>query len=97
MPQSLNLEIKRQLCQFLQEALCNVNKHAVGLTRLKVICAPDGQDYTIRVEDNGKGTHQTNKRKSTSGLGSQQAKQQAKQLGGSFRRFPNKPVNCAGR
>jgi CHASE2 domain-containing sensor protein len=92
MPQSLSLEIKRQLCQFLQEALCNVNKHAVGVTRLKVICAPDGQDYTIRVEDNGKGTHQTSKRKSTSGLGSQQAKQLAKQLGGSFRRFPNKPT-----
>ncbi|NJK73725.1 MAG: CHASE2 domain-containing protein [Microcoleus sp. SU_5_6] len=106
----LRLEHKRGLCHFLEEALCNVGKHAIEATRLTVICTQEGDRQVIRVADNGKGklseiaafnSAETNRERETneefnsqiqhSGMGTQLAKNLAKQLGGTFRRYPNKP------
>jgi signal transduction histidine kinase len=51
----LRLEHKRALCRFLEEALCNVGKHAIEATRLTVICTQEGDRQVIRVTDNGRG------------------------------------------
>lgn len=88
----LRLEHKRGLCRFLEEALCNVGKHAVGATRLTVICTQENQQQVIRVIDNGIGEPlDAALPESTRGLGTQLAKNLAKQLGGTFRRYPNQP------
>ncbi|MEG3975928.1 CHASE2 domain-containing protein [Microcoleus sp. herbarium8] len=95
----LRLEHKRALCRFLEEALCNVGKHAIEATRLTVICTQEGDRQVIRVADNGKGkpseTESTiqdlNTNIQPSGLGTQLANNLAKQLGGTFRRYPNVP------
>lgn len=106
----LRLEHKRALCRFLEEALCNVGKHAIEATRLTVICAQEGDQQVIRVADNGRGkpsqsetlslaqmdrdretTEEPNPKLQPSGLGTQLAKNLAKQLGGAFRRYPNQP------
>ncbi|HEY9748493.1 MAG TPA: CHASE2 domain-containing protein [Allocoleopsis sp.] len=105
--QHLRLEHKRALCRFLEEALCNVGKYAEGATRLTVICQQEGNQQVIRVTDNGQGLAgivaerpehtlsrklPTRKFKSSSaGMGTQLAQNLAKQLGGSFRRYPNNP------
>ena len=61
----LTVELKRGLCLFLQEALCNVGKHAIGITRLTVTCErqeerqkehqkeSQKQIYCLRITDNG--------------------------------------------
>jgi CHASE2 domain-containing sensor protein/two-component sensor histidine kinase len=106
----LRLEHKRGLCRFLEEALCNVGKHATGATRLTVICTQEGNQQVIRVVDNGVGNlpdaealepsepdrdraaiQNLNAKIQSSGLGTQLAKNLAKQLGGAFRRYPNQP------
>jgi CHASE2 domain-containing sensor protein/two-component sensor histidine kinase len=106
----LRLEHKRGLCRFLEEALCNVGKHATDATRLTVICAQEGNQQVIRVADNGlgnlsaaeallsaelaqsrEGIPDLNVKIQPLGLGTQLAKNLAKQLGGTFRRYPNKP------
>ncbi|MEP6515016.1 CHASE2 domain-containing protein [Microcoleus vaginatus] len=106
----LRLEHKRALCRFLEEALCNVGKHAIEATRLTVICTQEGDRQVIRVADNGRGkpsqsetlslaqidrdretTEESNPKLQSSGLGTQLAKNLAKQLGGAFRRYPNQP------
>jgi len=106
----LRLEHKRALCRFLEEALCNVGKHAIEATRLTVICTQEGDRQVIRVTDNGRGkpsqsetpslaqmdrdreiTEDPNPKLQPSGLGTQLAKNLAKQLGGAFRRYPNQP------
>jgi two-component sensor histidine kinase len=51
----LSPEQKRGLCLFLQEALCNVGKHAIGATRLDVICTKEAGWYSLRIIDNGVG------------------------------------------
>ncbi len=87
----LSLEQKRGLCRFLEEALCNVGKHAQQPTRLTVICAPEGENQVIRVMDNGTtplaappaAPHPLK------GFGSQQAHNLANSLRGQFRRYPN--------
>ncbi|BAZ51552.1 putative sensor with CHASE2 domain protein [Nostoc sp. NIES-4103] len=35
--QYLSLENKQELCQFLEEALCNVGKHALGVRCIQAI------------------------------------------------------------
>ena len=95
----LRLEHKRGLCRFLEEALCNVGKHAIDATRLTVICAQEGDLQVIRVVDNGKGKlsdaesaiQDLNTNIQPSGLGTQLANNLAKQLGGTFRRYQNEP------
>jgi CHASE2 domain-containing sensor protein/two-component sensor histidine kinase len=95
----LRLEHKRGLCRFLEEALCNVGKHAIATTRLTVICTQEGDRQIIRVADNGSGQlsetapaiQDLNANIHASGLGTQLANNLAKQLGGTFRRYPNQP------
>jgi CHASE2 domain-containing sensor protein/two-component sensor histidine kinase len=106
----LRLEHKRGLCRFLEEALCNVGKHAIAATRLTVICTQEGDRQVIRVADNGRGKlsdaealssvetnwdretiQDINSKLQPSGLGTQLANNLAKQLGGTFLRYPNQP------
>jgi CHASE2 domain-containing sensor protein len=53
--QYLSLEQKRELCQFLEEALCNVGKHAKGVTRLSATGKQNEGWYTLSIKDNGGG------------------------------------------
>ena len=87
--QNLSLEHKRSLCRFLEEALCNVGKHANSTTRLDVTCRQEQGSNIIRVVDNGLGTDVT--AKSHSGFGTQQAHSLAQQLRGKFERSNSTP------
>lgn len=103
--ETLRLEHKRGLCRFLEEAIRNVGKHAIEATRLTVICTQEGDRLVIRVADNGYAETPTatetncnseaiadcNIQIPPSGLGTQLANNLAKQLGGTFRRYPNQP------
>lgn len=53
--QYLSLEQKQEICQFLEEALCNVGKHAKGLTRLSATGKQNEGWYTLSIKDNGVG------------------------------------------
>jgi hypothetical protein len=84
----LTVEQKRSLCRFLEEAIINVGKYAEGVTRLKVICLQEDRQNVIRVEDNGIGLDSQSK---SSGGGTKQANDLAKQLRGEFKRYPREP------
>jgi CHASE2 domain-containing sensor protein/two-component sensor histidine kinase len=77
---------KRGLCLFLQEALWNVGKHAIGTTRLDVMCIRESNSYVLRITDNGLG-----RTFAREGQGTKQAKVIAWELGGQFQRRPNHP------
>lgn len=51
----LSIRQKQKLAEFLEEALCNVGKHAEGATRLIVTGTRNGDTYTLSVQDNGIG------------------------------------------
>ena len=87
----LTVELKRGLCRFLEEALCNVGKHAIGVTRLEVRCGQVNGRQVLRFVDNGMGILS-----SSEGMGTQQAKKLAKRLRGKFLRSAN-AKNDAGR
>jgi CHASE2 domain-containing sensor protein len=78
---SLNIEQKQGLCLFLEEALCNVGKHATGVTRLEVTCSSSEGWYTLSIIDDGLGVNS-----SREGWGTQQVRNLARQLKGKFRR-----------
>ena len=84
----LNVEVKRKLCRFLEEALGNVGKHAVGATRLVVTGKNKDDRYELTVADNGSGadTHQVE-----TGEGTRIGKEIEKLTRGKFVRRPNKP------
>ncbi|NET51384.1 MAG: CHASE2 domain-containing protein, partial [Merismopedia sp. SIO2A8] len=97
---TLSPDQKRDLCRFLEEALCNVGKHAEGTKRLVVDCLYDGTENVIRVVDNGVGDQQGHSKAKSAhasraskrkGRGSQQALNLAAQLGGIFERSPQSP------
>jgi CHASE2 domain-containing sensor protein len=81
---NLTLDQKRQLCQFLEEAIGNVGKYAVGATRLQLVGKAEGNHYSLSIEDNGKG--QISNRV---GTGTKQAQQLATALKGEFSRHQN--------
>lgn len=81
-----SIQQKRGLCLFLQEALWNVGNHAVGATRLDVICVREANHYVLRITDNGSGLASTHE-----GQGTRQAKVISWELGGHFQRRPNHP------
>jgi anti-sigma regulatory factor (Ser/Thr protein kinase) len=91
----LPLKQKRGLCRFLEEALCNVGKHAQGATRLTVICTQEGDEQVIRVMDNGDACNpiasDSTGLEPSKGMGTQLANNLAKQLGGTFRRDRQHP------
>ena len=98
----LTPSLKRGLCLFLQEALCNVGKHAIGTTQLTVSCEHTADTYCLRIKDNGETpsviesllqslTESPEVDKQERHQGTRQAKALAQQLGGKFRRCPNTP------
>ncbi|MFN6567891.1 CHASE2 domain-containing protein [Dendronalium sp. ChiSLP03b] len=84
--QYLNNEHKQGLCRFLEEALCNVGKHAIGVTCLEVTCTSSQGWYTLRIIDDGLGINS-----SREGRGTQQFINLARQLKGKFQRLPLEP------
>ncbi|WP_414569451.1 CHASE2 domain-containing protein [Nostoc sp. CCY 9925] len=84
--QHLTIEQKQSLCRFLEEALCNVGKHATGATRLEVTCSSSEGWYTLSIVDNGLGITS-----STEGRGTQQFRNLARQFKGKFRRVSLSP------
>ncbi len=79
----LSIEQKRELCQFLEEALCNVGKHALGAKRIQATGKENKGWYTVSIKDNGCGI--------CSDLGNKGTKQAinlARKLGGYFKREP---------
>ena len=79
--QYLSIEKKRELCQFLEEAVCNVGKHAEGVTRLSVTGKNQDGWYTLTIKDNGAGISSNTENK-----GTKHSKSLAKDLGGRFHR-----------
>ncbi|KST63841.1 sensor histidine kinase [Mastigocoleus testarum] len=82
----LNIKKKRELCQFLEEAICNVGKHAEGVTRLYATGKYEDGWYTITVKDNGVGLSSNKENK-----GTKNSKFLAKELGGRFNRKSTHP------
>lgn len=79
--QYLSSEQKRDICQFLEEALCNVGKYAKGLTRLSAIGKQNVGCYTLSIKDNGSGISSD-----SDGRGTKQCLNIAKKLRGKFQR-----------
>jgi two-component sensor histidine kinase len=79
--QYLSLEQKRELCQFLEEALCNVGKHAKEATRLSATGKQNEGWYTLSIQDNGVGICS-----SCEGRGTKQCLDIARKLKGTFQR-----------
>ncbi|MGF1478234.1 MAG: CHASE2 domain-containing protein [Cyanophyceae cyanobacterium] len=77
----LSLKQKQKLCEFLEEALCNVGKHAEGATRLIVTGKASAGCYTLSIEDNGVGIDSDYE-----GQGTKQFRNLEKLLGGKFKR-----------
>lgn len=83
---ALTAEQRQGLCRFLEEALCNVGKHAQGATRLEVTGTRVQQEYVLRVTDDGAGV-----RSPRTGEGTRFAQTLASRLRGSFKREPATP------
>jgi hypothetical protein len=85
----LSAQHKRGLCQFLEEALCNIGKHAIGATRLEAIGElniPLQSWYTLRISDNGPGLHNP-----VAGQGTKQGLKLQTRLHGKFKRESRHP------
>lgn len=87
----LSISQKRDLCRFLEEALCNVGKYAEGATRLEVICTQENSHNLIRITDNGVGLSSSYHTAKSGGRGTRQARNLARSLGGKFQRLPRSP------
>lgn len=72
---------KRGICLFLEEALCNIGKHAEGVKRIQASGEYIGNQYKLWVKDNGCGIKSKLENK-----GTKHCKTLAKQLEGEFRR-----------
>jgi len=77
----LSLRQKQILCEFLEEALCNVGKHAEGANRLIVTGETSKGCYTLSIKDNGVGICSEYE-----GRGTKQFRSVEKLLGGKFKR-----------
>ncbi|WP_413167916.1 CHASE2 domain-containing protein [Capilliphycus salinus ALCB114379] len=77
----LSIEQKRELCQFLEEGLCNVGKHGKGVTRLTATGKENEGWYTLSIKDNGVGI-----RSASEGRGTKHCLNIARKLRGTFRR-----------
>ncbi|MDJ0736004.1 MAG: CHASE2 domain-containing protein [Nostocaceae cyanobacterium] len=74
-------EQKRDICLFLEEALCNVGKHAEGVKRVQALGVFSENKYKLSVKDNGVGIKSKQENK-----GTRYFRKLARQLGGEFRR-----------
>ncbi|MCC5600727.1 sensor histidine kinase [Nostoc favosum] len=77
----LSREQKRKICLFLEEALCNVGKHAQGVKCVQATGVYGASQYKLCVKDNGSGIQSKLENK-----GTKHSKLLARQLGGEFRR-----------
>ncbi|MCC5614977.1 CHASE2 domain-containing protein [Nostoc sp. CHAB 5836] len=77
----LSMEHKREICLFLEEALCNVGKHAQGVKRVQATGVCSASEYNLCVKDNGCGI-----KSKLENRGTKHSKLLARQLGGEFRR-----------
>ncbi len=77
----LSRQQKRSICLFLEEALCNVGKHAQGVKRIQASGTYSASYYKLWVKDNGSGIKSNLENK-----GTKYSKLLAKKLGGEFRR-----------
>jgi len=77
----VNMEKKRGICLFLEEALCNIGKHAQEVKRIQASGVYAEGRYKLWIEDNGCGIQSKLENK-----GTKNSKILAKQLGGEFRR-----------
>lgn len=77
----LTMEQKREICLFLEEALCNVGKHAQGVKRVQATGVYGASQYKLCVKDNGSGIKSKVENK-----GTKHSKVLARKLGGEFRR-----------
>lgn len=82
----LTIKQKQKLCQFLEEAICNVGKHAQGVVQLSAIGSLQGDSYTLIIKDNGLASDLV-----LQGRGTEQGQNLAKLLGGTFKRVPISP------
>ena len=82
--EGLSTDHRQALCRFLEEALCNVGKHTVNTTRLKITCLATASENLIQVEDNGTAINPNPVK--TGGRGTQQARALARRLQGQFQR-----------
>jgi CHASE2 domain-containing sensor protein/two-component sensor histidine kinase len=89
----LTPEQKQGLCIFLEEALCNVGKHAIEATRLDVVCSRQQDAWSLQILDNG--VSDLSSRNPHSGRGSEQARELARSLGGKFDRRSRSPQGVA--
>lgn len=103
----LTIEHKRGICLFLQEALCNVGKHAIGTTRLTVSSDKktdnnNAETYCLQIADNGQTPsivesllksliESPDSDDDNKHQGTRQAKALAQQLKGTFLRRENHP------
>lgn len=87
----LSIEQKRELCQFLEESLCNVGKHALGAKRIEATGKENKGWYTLSIKDNGCGICSDLENK-----GTKQARNLARKLGGDFDRdrVPSRGTLC---
>ncbi|MBW4643941.1 MAG: CHASE2 domain-containing protein [Goleter apudmare HA4340-LM2] len=83
----LNFKNKQELCLFLEEALCNVGKHAQGVKRIESIGKRKQNIYTLTIQDNGCGLTSSSESK-----GTKQLKSIANNLGGYFKRESISPT-----
>ena len=102
----LALNQKRGLSLFLQEALCNIGKHALGTTWIDITCEYNAGQYALKIGDNGcglamgeqqsaqncdRGDLQRNLQNKSLGQGTYQAESIARQFRGNFSRRANHP------
>ena len=85
----LNIRYKRELCQFIEESLCNVGKHAKGAKRIQVTGKNCDGWYTLSIKDNGLGISSSSENK-----GTKQCKNLAYNLSGTFKRESISPKGC---
>ncbi|HEY9894255.1 MAG TPA: ATP-binding protein, partial [Candidatus Sericytochromatia bacterium] len=83
---SLTIDQKRDLCRFIEEALCNVGKHAEDATHLDVTGTQSQKWYCLQVSDNGRGITTA-----APGEGTKHARKLASRLGGKFKREAASP------
>lgn len=81
----LDAQQKQGLCLFLEEALCNVGKHAVEATYLDVVCKLDNHHYSLQIIDNGT-QYFAGLSRVPMGRGTDQARELARSLRGTFQR-----------
>jgi CHASE2 domain-containing sensor protein/two-component sensor histidine kinase len=94
----LMLEQKQMICRFVEEAMCNVGKHAIDATCLQLVCRQEQGQNVIRVVDDGRAQQSAASQPRKGGLqtlkrgGTWQAEELARLLHGKFQRSPNLPT-----